>query len=287
MLDVIIVGGGLFGSIAAANLRSSGMDVLVLDDGRPRSGSRAAGCLMKPSWLSKMGKANVDKSFEVLDRLYGLKTVELWAGPLKVNAQWVNPDLVMNHGSGDLFDQSGKVRQDYIKAEVVEVGSGYVKCWVPSKQHAAPGMIFHARHVIVAAGAWTKELIPSCEVVGKVGVSVRLAHPPVDNRIEAWAPYKQLVRFAAEGFAWAGDGTAILDANWTRARREQSLKRILTFAGKAASGEVREGIRPYVKTEDPAALKQEAFGLWSLTGGGKNGTAAAGWAAAQLVERLT
>jgi flavin-dependent dehydrogenase len=49
MRDVVIVGGGLFGSIAAAALRDAGMDVCLIDDGRPRSGSRAAGCLMKPS----------------------------------------------------------------------------------------------------------------------------------------------------------------------------------------------------------------------------------------------
>lgn len=269
MYDVIVVGGGLFGSIAAANLRSSGMSVLVIDDGRPRSGSRAAGCLMKPSWLSKMGKENVDKSFAVLDRLYGLKTVDLWAGPVKVAAQWINPDKVMGNLLDDLDRKVGKVS---------EVGSGYVKLVEPGQ------FTIRAKHIIVACGVWNKELLPFTEVVGKVGVSVRLDAPPADNRIDPWAPYKQLVRFAAEGFAWAGDGTAILDANWNYARHITSVKRITDWAG---GGEVREGIRPYVNTPDPAALKQEAFGLWSLTGGGKNGTAAAGWAAAQLVERLT
>ena len=95
MRDVIIVGGGLFGSIAAAALRGAGMDVMLIDDGRPRSGSRAAGCLMKPSWLSKMGKDNVDASFRLLDRLYGLRTVPLRAGPLSVSAEWINPDIIL------------------------------------------------------------------------------------------------------------------------------------------------------------------------------------------------
>lgn len=221
---------------------------------------------MKPSWLSKMGKANVDKSFAVLDRLYGLKTVELWVGPVKVAAQWVNPDVVMADGPDRQF------------GKVIEVGSGYVKLSEPGH------FTLRARHVIVAAGAWTSHLIPSVKVVGKVGVSVRLDQPPADNRIDPWAPYKQLVRFAAEGFAWAGDGTAILDKNWTPDRLQQSANRIFKFAGL---GEVREGIRPYVDTPDPAALEEVLPGLWSLTGGGKNGTAAAGWAAAQLVERLT
>nr|QIG67107.1 FAD dependent oxidoreductase protein [Rhizobium phage RHph_TM26] len=269
MRDVIIVGGGLFGSIAAAALRAAGMDVCLIDDGRPLSGSRAAGCLMKPSWLGKMGKSNVSASFQLLDRLYGLRTVYLKAGPLTVDAEWVNPDRVLG--------------TDRIARKIAKVstfpGGNRVR-FAPDLNH------MDAKTVIVACGAWTRELITGTPVVGKVGVSVRLNKPPEDNRISVWAPYKQLVRFAVpdEGFYWAGDGTAILEKRWTPERFQASRERIESFAG---AGNARAGIRPFTATDQPASLEEIAPGLFSLTGGGKNGTAAAGWAATQLLERLT
>lgn len=268
MRDVIIVGGGLFGSIAGAALRDAGMDVLIIDDGRPRSGSRAAGCLMKPSWLQKMGKDNVEQSFRLLDRLYGLRTVSLKAGPVTVGAEWINPDEVM---SGDRLRHQVK--------GVGGFGSSNMVLMMDGEE-------IYAKHVIVAAGAWTRTLIRGVPVVGKVGLSLRLFKEVEDNRISVWAPYKQLVRFSQDGFHWAGDGTAILEKNWDGLREEQSTKRISDFAGQGG-GEVRIGIRPFAQTSDPAALEEVAPGLWSLTGGGKNGTAAAGWAAAKLLERLT
>lgn len=266
MRDVIIVGGGLFGSIAAAALRDAGMDVALIDDGRPRSGSRAAGCLMKPSWLTRMGRDNVDASFRLLDRLYGLRTISLKAGPLSVNAEWINPDEVMS--------------SPRIVGHIAKVASFPGGNRVRFRDMEA----MDARHVIVAAGVWTRDLIRGVPVVGKAGASVRLKNLPEDNRISVWAPYKQLVRFSHESFRWAGDGTAILSKNWNLERERACLDRIIAFAGE---GETRVGIRPFADTPDPAALEEVAPGLWSLTGGGKNGTAAAGWAAAKLLERLT
>lgn len=266
MRDVIIVGGGLFGSIAAEALRKAGMDVCLIDDGRPRSGSRAAGCLMKPSWLQKMGRSNVDASFSLLDRLYGLRTVSLKAGPLTVDAKWINPDVVMS--------------SERITRHVAKVASFPGGNRVRFRDMEP----MDAKVVIVAAGAWTRELINGAPIVGKAGVSVRLNSPPTDNRISVWAPYKQLVRFSQPDFRWAGDGTAILTKNWNLDRERACLDRIIEFAGE---GQARVGIRPFAQTSDPAALEEIAPGLFSLTGGGKNGTAAAGWAAAQLLERLT
>lgn len=269
MRDVVIVGGGLFGSIAAATLRRAGMDVELIDDGRPMSGSRAAGCLMRPSWLSKMGSENVNQSFKLLDSLYGLKIVELHAGPVKVGCEWINPDRILSEPR-----RIGKV---------LNVTHGNVEV-------DEPGNIIEARHVIVATGHWVPELVPDTEVVGKVGMSIRLSAPPDDNRISVWAPYKQLVRFSQDGFCWAGDGSAIITANWDRESWRQVRNRIVAFAG---DGELREGVRPYVKTSNPADLRRvlpeapHGPSLWTLTGGGKNGTAAAGWAAAELLRRLS
>lgn len=269
MRDVIIVGGGLFGSIAAAALRDAGMDVCLIDDGRPRSGSRAAGCLMKPSWLTKMGSLNVDKSFQLLDRLYGLRTVHLnvlKVGSLSVAAEWINPDVALS--------------SDRMVAHVAKVSTFPGGNRVRFRDMTA----IDAKTVIVACGAWTRELIHGAPVVGKAGVSLRLYRDPPDNRIHVWAPYKQLVRFSQDDFRWAGDGTAILSKNWNLEREAQVIDRIGFWAG---FGKATTGIRPFAETKDPAALEEVAPGLWSLTGGGKNGTAAAGWAAAQLLERLT
>lgn len=270
MRDVVIVGGGLFGSIAARALRHAGMDVELIDDNRPMSGSRAAGCLMRPSWLSSMGKENVNRSMKLLDGLYGLKLVELNAGPLKVACDWINPDAILS--------------EPRRLAKAVSVHPGRVIL------DSRVDPLIEARNVIVATGHWVPELVPDTEVIGKVGMSARLSAPPDDNRISVWAPYKQLVRFRAPGgFCWAGDGSAIIKANWDRERWRQVRNRIVTFAG---DGELREGVRPYVKTPNPADLRRvlpeapHGPSLWTLTGGGKNGTAAAGWAAAELLRRL-
>lgn len=274
MRDVVIVGGGLFGSIAARTLRHAGMDVELIDDNRPRSGSRAAGCLMKPSWLSAMGRDNVTRSMKLLDGLYGLKLVELNAGPVKVACDWINPDMILSEPR-----RIGKV---------FKVGPGYASVLFDG-DHQLEGI--EARNVIVATGHWVPELVKDTQVIGKVGMSVRLTAPPDDNRIQVWAPYKQLVRFRAPGgFCWAGDGSAIITANWDRERWRQVRNRIVAFAG---DGELREGVRPYVKTANPADLRRvlpeapHGPSLWTLTGGGKNGTAAAGWAASELLRRLS
>lgn len=271
MRDVVIVGGGLFGSIAARTLRHAGMDVELIDDNRPRSGSRAAGCLMKPSWLSTMGRDNVIRSMKLLDGLYGLKLVELNAGPVKVACDWINPDMILS--------------EPRTIAKVVEARQGGVVL------DRTVDRLIEARNVIVATGHWVPELVPDTQVIGKVGMSVRLTAPPDDNRIQVWAPYKQLVRFRAPGgFCWAGDGSAIITANWDRERWRQVRNRIVAFAG---DGELREGVRPYVKTANPADLRRvlpeapSGPSLWTLTGGGKNGTAAAGWAASELLRRLS
>lgn len=278
MRDAVIVGGGLFGSIAARALRHAGMDVELIDDNRPMSGSRAAGCLMRPSWLSSMGNENVNRSMKLLDGLYGLKLVELNAGPVKVACDWINPDFILS--------EPRRI------AKVTAVAQGRV-AFVSNKAngHSLAIEEIEARNVIVATGHWVPELVPDTEVIGKVGMSVRLSAPPDDNRISVWAPYKQLVRFRAPGgFCWAGDGSAIIKANWDRERWRQVRNRIVTFAG---DGELREGVRPYVKTPNPADLRRvlpeapHGPSLWTLTGGGKNGTAAAGWAAAELVRRLS
>ena len=52
MANLGIIGGGLFGSIAAAHLHQQGWDVTVFDSRAPQRASQCAGCLFKPSWLS-------------------------------------------------------------------------------------------------------------------------------------------------------------------------------------------------------------------------------------------
>jgi glycine/D-amino acid oxidase-like deaminating enzyme len=50
---------------------------------------------------------------------------------------------------------------------------------------------------------------------------------------------------------------------------------------------VLTGLRPYVPGAKPCVLAEPHPGLWVVTGGAKNGTAAAGWAARKLSEALS
>ncbi len=265
MLDVAIVGGGLFGSVVAANLSKAGAAVALIEDGRPLSGAKAAGCLMKPSWMTMMAKSAVDQGLETLDALYGLRTLEFFMGPLTHKVFWVPPGAILGDTGATVF-------------------TGTVEDVATGKAFLAGGEVVEAKHLVVAAGAWTSQLLPEVPVTAKAGLSLRLKQAPEDNRISVWAPYKQLVRFSSEGFHWSGDGSAILEKNWTGAARGRSWARITDFAG---AGDVTDGLRPFASIgKDPALLEQVRPGVWALTGGGKNGTIAAGWAAAQLKQTL-
>ena len=275
-IDVLVIGAGLFGSIIGEALQMQGRVVSYIDAMHPRAGSRPAACLMRPSWLAGMGKENYKKALTKLDELYGIQDVEFYTDPLnkRVSVHWIPPHRILK------YDQA-------IKGVITNIVIGEdetcsVRARIDEKDYE-----IHPKLLIVAAGYWTKKLFVIPELKGLAGAAFAWCGLTLKNQINVWAPYKQIVTLNnwAKGYVWVGDGSAILSKNWGKDRLKASLKRCAEYVQRSP-GEARifEGIRPSIKGVKTCFLEKTYANTWVATGGAKNGTAAAGWAAAQIVD---
>lgn len=271
MIDAIVVGAGLFGQIINKNLTRAGLNSVMLDCQKSASGSAPAACLMRPSWFNSLGKSAYEPALRTLDKLYGLEDIEFKVGPAKTKVHWCDPKEILAGKS--LF------------AKVEEVGPGWVRT---SRER------FEARWVIVAAGVWSGELTRVPKLSGRAGAAFLWPGEKVEAPfIQPWAPYRQIVAFNRGDGLWVGDGTAMKPENFDGARRALSANRCARAVGlsadvPAAFGgyEILYGIRPYVPGAKPCFLNMQP-GLITATGGAKNGTLAAGWAAHKIVEYVS
>lgn len=285
MTDTIVIGGGLFGQIIAAALREVGQSVRVLDNRERLAGSRPAACLMKPSWFSSLGREVYEPSLALLDRLYGVHDLPFHAGVGKVGAgatvHWCDPQKIL------------APETEHWRVTSVSPGSGGHLVSMTGPGAARGVEQTFARNVVVAAGVWTQTLIPEAVQQGQMGMSILLPDHGLDvGQIRPWAPYKQMVAFNRGDGLWVGDGTAIKSSNWDEAREEAVLGRELRFAEELLGTPDLDftrlhGVRPYAKGHRPCLLTEYDPGLWAASGGAKNGTLAAGWAAHELVGRLS
>lgn len=277
MIDIAIIGGGLFGSIAAAALRRDGHDVVVIDAGKEGAGSKPAACLMKPSWFSSMGKEKFEPALQLLDDLYGVKELSFRVmGPVKAKVHWCDPAQIL---AGEVLRDEVVSIQSIDHGFTLVLGSGFLQ----------------ARKVIVAAGVWSNTLLHCPTLVGRAGVAFRWQDLQLsEGFIDPWAPYRQIVGFdITDSEVWVGDGSAIKPENWTADREKISFNRCASKIDRVGQGDLKMGrakalygIRPYVPDSKPCLLEERLPGLWINTGGAKNGTIAAGWAASVLREAL-
>jgi len=276
-----IVGAGIFGCVVGRALQRAGWEVNWYDDRRPLSGSAPSACLMKPSWFSGMGE-RARPALEMLDRLYGLREValEVWPTRARAKAHWVPCE--------EILESANSVNH----VTVTRVGREGVWYEAQGQEHCA-----RADLVVVAAGVWCDKLLLMNGLYGRTGVSFRWWYDKLPEggsplleygKVMPWAPYKQVVGFNEGPMrVWGGDGSAIKPENWTAKREGECLARVSKFLGlDPAIAVSRTGIRPFYKTSDPCLLDQMSPSTWLATGGGKNGTIAAGWAAHELLRRL-
>lgn len=268
-MNIIIVGGGLFGSIAAEALGDAGHEVLVINNFSPSAGSKPAACLMKPGWFSGLDPDEVRIGLDLLDRLYNLQTIKFSFNIGKVDVHWVPPSRVL-----------APKFCDHRAAEVKDVEPGRVTL--------RNGEELEADVIIVAAGVWTQRLLPMIPVIKPLaGIAYTFdgVRPP---SISVWAPYKQLVMFSREqGMTWVGDGSAILSKNWNKARQDCILNRCQKAFGERVDPLKSEfGLRPYMDGYKGGYLKEVMDGVWANTGGAKNGTIIAAIHATRLLSIL-
>lgn len=269
--NIIIVGAGLFGNVAAALARAHGHTVTVVAERRAYEASPASGCVLAPSWLSSLEKSAVADSMAVLGELYKLHSLEFQTNLVKTfKAQRVHtPDVL---------------KTPDVQGRVSSVGDGVVKYVdVDGGERTLRGI------VLVAAGIWCGELIPGLPAMkGLYGASLRapgqLEHP----RIHVYAPYRQAVAFNLDKkTVWFGDGTALIARTWDTSERE----RVSKTRARAAAMDIRPGThiigaRPYVEGHKAGYFKQISPKLYVTTGGAKNGTVLAAWQALQFIKGL-
>lgn len=266
MLDIAVVGGGLFGSIIARAFE--GRNVAVFDDAQPTAGSRPAACLLKPSWYSSLGKEVYQPALKLLDEFYGVADLRFATRLGKVVVHWCDPKQILQPPTHRVRVSSVTRRNDSF---VVRADKEYL-----------------AKTVIVTAGIWTPLLVPmlGTRLIGQAGVAFLWPEETVEKPfIKVWAPYRQLVVFNRGDGVWAGDGTAIRAENWSAKYDNACAVRCSTAFPAKSERRRLFGVRPYANVS-PCYLKEHSPGLWVATGGAKNGTIAAGWCADQLRKRL-
>lgn len=277
--DAIVIGAGVFGMTTARHLANNGRKVLLIDDGRPGSGTAPSAFLMKPSWFSGLGKEVHEPALKTLAWAYHLLEEEFVVGALGLK---LSRQKCFRIAAADVLSPVVHANIDRLVGTVREVGPGFV---------AMGGTVAEAPTVVVAAGVWCSELMAVDGLHGKRGLSLSYDAQLADNIIRPFMPYRQIVAFNdTDRTVWAGDGTAIkTTSGWDEfARTALTRERIESATGlRGGTPRVKVGVRPFAKLDGkPCLLEKRAEGLWLATGGGKNGTIAAGWAA-HVVEEAT
>lgn len=288
---IIVVGNGLFGSIAARWARLQGHEVTIVSNNHPNAASKASGCVFAPSWLSSLDKEQRHVGLTMLESLYTIRneSFHTHAG-LAFRAQRVDlADILL---PADIVGHAMNVRDGTLDVET------------------APASIQRLRGVILlATGFWTNELhLPGVPTVrGLYGASIMFKGAKLpEPQMRTWAPYKQAVGFQLDSNrVWFGDGTALVEHTWKRESAQRikdtmnrGLDMILPHTGLAKNwpataeglrrtAEVRVGVRPYVEGHKAGYLKRVYTKTWLTTGGAKNGTVLAAAQAAQFLKELT
>lgn len=265
MKDVIIIGAGLFGSIAARLADRKGHDVTVLDCGEPWAASKASGCVLAPSWVSSLTSEQVTTAGEVLAGLAPVEPLLFKTNMLKsFKANRIDPRKIL-------------VKPD-LTERVVSVGDGVVQL---EGGHKLKGI------VLVAAGIASSSLVEMPKVKGLWGASLTFKTQITDPRIHVYAPYRQAVAFNMDAkTVWMGDGTALVEKTWAKSSEEYlyaTVSRAEKLFKLRDPVKIAAGARPYVEGHKAGYFARVHPKTWVSTGGAKNGTVLAAYQAAQFI----
>lgn len=257
MPTLLVVGGGLFGSLAAAYARAKGIETLVFDPGLSGAASPAAAGLFKESWAGYKLKEHFRQALPLLERLYGVQSVSLAHDDgVKESLLFVPPTAVLE--------------ANLVRRPVTSVGDG----WLEAGGKRYVGWVY------VAAGIWSKQFLAGLEMYGKAGAALVFQGDRA-GRIRTVAHARQAIAFVRNaGFTHFSDGTA--EREYTAEHDRQTLERA---AGLGLPDEPMArlwGWRPYVPG-GPVFLKMGTRS-WLATGGRKMGTILGASFARKLIE---
>ena len=276
MVDCIIVGGGIIGATIAKALDRQNCQTQLIDSNESMAGTKASGGHLKPSWFSGMKKEEYEPAMVTLSECWYLFEETFKIYPVGHTTVYrVDTDSVLRRSKR--LGTVNHIRQEE-KFPVVE--------WT---DELSDDRVSRCKLLIICAGVWCDQLIPEIKIKRKMGVSFRFSGPLDYPFIKVWAPYKQIVAHQQNrNRIWIGDGSAILEKNWTADRTRQCLARCKKALNKECKvRRIIPGLRPYCETNgDPCLFKKVGPSTYCVTGAGKLGTLAAGWAARRIIDEV-
>ncbi len=258
MPALLIVGGGLFGSLAAAHARSKGIEAVVFDPGLAGAASPAAAGLFKETWANKGEmREHYRRAVPLLDRLYGVRTVSLARddGGREV-LHFVPPSAILEPAP--------------VRERVTAVGDG----WLEAEGRRHEGWVY------VAAGLWSGQFLPGLGLYGRAGSAFVFAGER-EGRMRVLSTGRQAVAFVRDpGTTYFSDGTA--EREHDEGHDRQTLERAAAMGLTDAPLARLWGCRPYTP-RGPVFCKLGGR-TWLATGGRKLGTLVGASYARRLIE---
>jgi len=253
---LLIVGGGLFGSQAAAYARRKGIEAVVFDAAMTGAASPASAGLFKEEWAGKKLREHFHYAIPVLELLYGVGQVSLTRDDGgRESLLFLPPRTIL---------EPAPLRQ-----RVTSIGDGWLE---------AEGVRFEG-WVYIAAGVWCEQFLPGLGVTGKAGASFTFQGER-EGRMRQVARSRQAVAFVRDpGCTYFSDGAAEL--HYTEEHDRQTLYRA---ADMGLTNPINRfwGRRPY--TPGGPVFRKIAGRTWLATGGRKMGTILGASYARRLVE---
>jgi glycine/D-amino acid oxidase-like deaminating enzyme len=253
---LLVVGGGLFGSLAAAYARRRGIEALVFDPGLDGAASPAAAGLFKEGWVGRKLRQHYRPGLELLEQLCGVRSVS----------------LTHDDGGKEAFlfvPPSAVLEPAPLRQRVTSVGDG----WLEAEGRRYEGWVY------VAAGVWCEQLFPGLGVYGKAGAA--FAFPGErEGRVRPVAPGRQAFAFVRDpGATYFSDGTAERDY-----RPEHERQTLARAADLGLTEPIQRfwGRRPYAP--GGSVFRKMGGRTWLATGGRKLGTLLGASFARRLVE---
>lgn len=256
MPSLLIVGGGLFGSVAAAYARRRGIEAMVFDPGLDGAASPAAAGLFGSSWMGRKLQRHFPYGLPVLEQLYGVREICLTGAEGQPEKQlFVPPSAILE--------------PEPVRESVTAVGDGWLEA----------GGRRHEGWVYLAAGVWCARFLPDLGVYGKTGAALIFAGEG-EARTHPIGPGRQALVFPRDpGTTYFSDGTA--ERHYTPEHDRQTLARAAALGWTTPLHHLW-GHRPYV----PGGPVFQKLGekTWLGTGGRKLGTILAASFARRLIE---